>query len=461
MADLADLIQNYKEELKWRKLAADNYALAGRRHNHFSSLCDIESTYLNMHDSINARCLDDSLKKLVSAEPGENAMQLYYAYTSVFMKNEYGMIEEADSLYELLTAHGNGMEEDASLKLVKANVLLHRKKYDACMAMLDSLKLVIYTPVEKTILFSAYYRLAQATHSPELMAMSTDSLLNLQLALISQALNQAVTSTQRDYLERKSTYQTAARKRAVAGAWWILGISLGAGILAWVLYSIRITVKNRQLSERVTQILEMTDMLRQEEDRRLQLQAELESSKKMCEELNGLIASVPRHGDKEEDLDSDLKSELKERTSRINRINRRLSDLTNRVASLYAGQWTTLNMLCKEFLDKDNTKSSVIVANINRELEKLKSVDFVRSLERDLNNYSDKIVKKLRQQCPSLTEGEIRICILLFAGLSSTSIALLTDTKLRTDYSRKKGIANKILAIGSPDKDLFLSYFKH
>lgn len=231
--------------------------------------------------------------------------------------------------------------------------------------------------------------------------------------------------------------------------------------MAWVLYRIRITVKNRQLSERVTQILEMTDMLRQEEDRRLQLQVELESSKKMCEELNGLIASVPRHGDKEEDLDSDLKSELKERTSRINRINRRLSDLTNRVASLYAGQWTTLNMLCKEFLDKDNTKSSVIVANINRELEKLKSVDFVRSLERDLNNYSDKIVKKLRQQCPSLTEGEIRICILLFAGLSSTSIALLTDTKLRTYYSRKKGIANKILAIGSPDKDLFLSYFKH
>lgn len=173
-----------------------------------------------------------------------------------------------------------------------------------------------------------------------------------------------------------------------------------------------------------------------------------------------MIASAEQKDNDDLALINKQKNELKKKSAQINQLTKKLNYAGNMLSNLYTEQWSTINMLCKEFFNKDKSDSAIIMANINNELEKLKSKSFYQTLEKDLNTYYDGIVKKLRAQCVNLKEDDIKLVILCLAGFSSIAISLLTECSTSTFYARKQRIISKISLSNVADRELFLSYLK-
>ncbi|MDE5790477.1 MAG: hypothetical protein K2H96_04520 [Muribaculaceae bacterium] len=463
VADLAEDIQNYQEELKWRKSAAESYKKAGKQINYLYTLCDVSSSYLNLRDSVNACCLDDSIGKLIQLHPDNEDLQLNHAYYSIFIQNTFGELDKADSLYNLLRNTYLGIGNRTSLQMVKANILLNQGNFEECRTILDSINEDPATnnSIEiKSLLFDTYFRLSKASGNFSLMSKSVDSLLYLQSNIINNALNQPVTATQRDYFQVEAATKEEQRHKATVIGWWILicaVILIATGI---VIYRIHLKRKNKLLNEKVAQILDVSTQLKEEHSKNMEIQSELEALRNIQEGLQAVIASAEQKDNDDLALINKQKNELKKKSAQINQLTKKLYYAGNMLSNLYTEQWSTINMLCKEFFNKDKSDSAIIMANINNELEKLKSKGFYQTLEKDLNTYYDGIIKKLRAQCVNLKEEDLKLIILCLAGFSSIAISLLTECSTSTFYARKQRIISKISLSNVADRELFLSYLK-
>ncbi len=459
VADLAEDIQNYQEELKWRKSAAESYKKAGKQINYLYTLCDVSSSYLNLRDSVNACCLDDSIGKLILKEDDGN-LKLYHASSSIYIQNSYGDLNRADSLYNLLISTNIQVCNDSTLGLIKANILLNRGEYKGCLNILDSLDQRLCAQERRSLIYEVAYRLAKESGDIILMSKSADSLFSIQSQLISKALNQPVTATQRDYFQVEAATKEEQRHKATVIGWWILicaVILIATGI---VIYRIHLKRKNKLLNEKVAQILDVSTQLKEEHSKNMEIQSELEALKNIQEGLQAVIASAEQKDNDDLALINKQKNELKKKSAQINQLTKKLNYAGNMLSNLYTEQWSTINMLCKEFFNKDKSDSAIIMANINNELEKLKSKGFYQTLEKDLNTYYDGIIKKLRAQCVNLKEEDIKLIILCLAGFSSIAISLLTECSASTFYARKQRIISKISLSNVADRELFLSYLK-
>ncbi|MDE6410096.1 MAG: hypothetical protein K2K81_07640 [Muribaculaceae bacterium] len=459
VADMAGDIQNYQEELKWRKLSAESYKNAGKNLNYLYTLCDVSSSYLNLRDSVNACCLDDSIGKLIRKENDEN-LQLYHASTSIYIQNSYGDINHADSLYNLLISSNNQLCNDSALGLIKANILLNRGEYRSCLNILDSLDKKLCAQERRSLIYEVAYRLSKQAGDISLMSKSADSLLNLQSKLICNALSQPVTATQRDYFQVEAATKEEQRHKAIVIRRWILICACILIITGIIIYRVNLKRKNKLLNEKVSQILDVSNQLKEEHSKNMEIQSELDSLRNIQEGLQAVIASAEQKDNDDLALINKQKKELKKKSAQINQLTKKLNYAGNMLSNLYTEQWSTINMLCKEFFNKDKSDSAIIMANINNELEKLKSKGFYQTLERDLNTYYDGIVKKLRAQCINLKEEDIKLIILCLAGFSSIAVSLLTECSTSTFYARKQRIINKIALSNVPDRDLFLNYLK-
>ena len=99
------------------------------------------------------------------------------------------------------------------------------------------------------------------------------------------------------------------------------------------------------------------------------------------------------------------------------------------------------------------------MANISRELEKMKTNDFYRGLESDINRNMDGLMSRFRTQCAGLPEDMVKIAMLFFAGFSSSAVALLSSISQRTVSNRKKRILQAITTLDPDNKKLFISRF--
>ncbi len=82
------------------------------------------------------------------------------------------------------------------------------------------------------------------------------------------------------------------------------------------------------------------------------------------------------------------------------------------------------------------------------------------AMEDYVNLKYDGIIRKLRDEVPSLPEDDICLVCYLYAGLSYQSIRLLTDETISNLYSRKSRLLAYIQSSGASDKDLFIKLLK-
>lgn len=137
----------------------------------------------------------------------------------------------------------------------------------------------------------------------------------------------------------------------------------------------------------------------------------------------------------------------------------RNKELQKMVDDLYSERLNTLNMLCNEYFEKN--ESEKIRLTLFNEVEKhilsLRDRKYVDALEEVVNTYLDHIMVKLREQLPALSLSDLTFITYLYAGFSPRAICIFTDIKVKNFYNKRSRLKEKILASDAPDKEWFAS----
>lgn len=161
-----------------------------------------------------------------------------------------------------------------------------------------------------------------------------------------------------------------------------------------------------------------------------------------------------------------VRRRLARRRREIEELSMLISERTNRnieleakVNALYGSRLDTLNMLCNEYFEKN--ESEKVRLTLYNEVEKhilaLRGSKNIAELENIVNTYLDNILVKVREQLPDLGKNDFLFLTYLYAGFSPRAICIFTDIKIKNFYNRRSRLKDRILASDAPDREYFVS----
>lgn len=227
----------------------------------------------------------------------------------------------------------------------------------------------------------------------------------------------------------------------------IIGIFSLLVIISFILfYRYRIKVKNRLVEGKMAMIHSITEEKKNVENKYGVLFTSIKEKEVEIANLNIQIKDLDLNLTKQK---NDSKRDMLERFVKHQET----------IEALFRDKWAMLNMLSTEYFEKGTTPKTraLIVNNVEAEIMKFCDRKNLRQLENSVNEYMNSILKRLREQCPFLTEEEIKFITFVYAGFSSRTICLLTGLKPKGYYSKKSRLADKILSSDAADKAEFAS----
>lgn len=153
------------------------------------------------------------------------------------------------------------------------------------------------------------------------------------------------------------------------------------------------------------------------------------------------------------------RDEISELSFMLEEGRRRNEDLRQKVDTLYGSRLETLNMLCNEYFEKnDSEKVRLTLYNeVERNILSLREDRNVKELEDIVNCYLDNILVRVREEIPELNAKDIRLLTYLYAGFSPRAVCIFCDIKIKNFYNRRARLKDRILESSSPDREYFVS----
>lgn len=153
------------------------------------------------------------------------------------------------------------------------------------------------------------------------------------------------------------------------------------------------------------------------------------------------------------------RDEISELSFMLEEGRRQNEDLRQKVDTLYGSRLATLNMLCNEYFEKnDSEKVRLTLYNeVERNILSLREDRNVKELEDIVNCYLDNILVRVREEIPDLNAKDIRLLTYLYAGFSPRAICIFCDIKIKNFYNRRARLKERILESTSPNRDYFVS----
>lgn len=516
-ADLLRDSNNFPEEAEWRQRAFHLYQDAGRDYNALFALSDLAGAFLNQHNSTGCKQVLERLDSMAAEYPIDDQIFNYIVNSTICYHNYYGSDKSLDSLF-----HDEKVlkvcETQPSLYLMKSELLTRRGQFTESRRLLDSIKDLDGLRDERTMLYHAYYYLAQSSKDFKLMEQATDSLLQFQLQDLEKGNARPVIHAQRNYFQNMVDYQAIRIKKARRAKILYISISLFIIAIAVCIYHMIIRRNKKIMQTQVNQIMAVTNQLQEEnrintmiqtslevleaEKNRLQveLQTSIEKWQLEKEEIKNKNEEIKNKSAREQEKWRSENNELKEKLDlslatwredslhlqeelelsqkmfrnseekiietqsilqntkeELENLSSKLRESSSRMPEIYRERWTTLNMLCKQLHNKDNVKHERTVTKIKTAINRIKSPEFYDTLENELNRDMDGIVTRLREQYPDLKEKDIQLCIITFANMGTVTIAFLFDTTVDYVYVLRDRLRKRIAKSDSPYKDLFIS----
>lgn len=153
------------------------------------------------------------------------------------------------------------------------------------------------------------------------------------------------------------------------------------------------------------------------------------------------------------------RKELEELSMLISERSERNHELEAKVDALYGSRMDTLNMLCNEYFEKND--SDKVKLSLYNEVEKhilaLRDSKSIAELEELVNTYLDNIMVRVREQLPELGRNDMVFLTYLYAGFSPRAVCIFTDIKIKNFYNRRSRLKERILASDAPDREYFVS----
>lgn len=130
------------------------------------------------------------------------------------------------------------------------------------------------------------------------------------------------------------------------------------------------------------------------------------------------------------------------------------------VDRLLARWFTPLNNLFDEYYDTGASVSakSTMFARVEKELKNITSNKGIEDIVNIVDNSLGGALFRLHNDYSEISYKDIIFLALNIAGLSPRAICLFLDIKIKTVYSKRKRLKDKIVALDSADKDILLKY---
>lgn len=254
----------------------------------------------------------------------------------------------------------------------------------------------------------------------------------IQDSIVEDQLKQSVLSSQSNYHELKAKREHIRAKKASRRTFWITFVLIAIIILLSLYVTEKIKLKNYKILSWVNEVNVLS----------ANLDESLLSNRALLKELEDAQNSVAILNKKLDEQISDSKV------------------LNSVVKDLFTQHFNTLNMLCNEYMEKNDTNIKTklsIYSSIKSEIDKMSAKSELMKLEEITNKCNLGVIDRLRAQMPELKESDVVFLMLIFAGLAPRAIALISDISYSNYYTKRRRLKAKIESSSAPDKNLFLS----
>ena len=167
--------------------------------------------------------------------------------------------------------------------------------------------------------------------------------------------------------------------------------------------------------------------------------------------------SVRRHRDKTNELIARLSYLQSSMTQEMETSAAGRDRLLADIRRIYSNSWTLFNSMTIRYSElpasrKTNTEFARQYESL---LQDLRDSGKLAAIEKSINRYFDNIISDFRRDVDFLTEDEYKLVVLVFAGFSPKSIAMILDISQRTLYQRRLRLIEKINKSSSTQKDRY------
>lgn len=417
---------NMPETERWINRAVEMFKASRDTTFHFESKINQAICYTNLDDDTRAIAILDSIKPLLPNV--NNYMQGLWTEAHITPYYHLGMQDDAWKMVMEMNHYPSVIEDDSYFFAKKAQIAVRLNQQDSVDNYISKAVSLSTDSMGDINILSSQLSYFESANDYKSQVKILRQFLESQNRHVSEAIKQSVAVAQRDFYEREvniHAIKLESTRRIIILLGIILTISIVSGV---IFYKQRIKVKNTELEKRMI---------------------EINSLKQNLYDNNGCF--------------NELYTDIKQRDKEISRLSLALDGKNSEsqklrilIDNLFDSHFKALNRLSDEYYESlDGSNPKIFYRNIEHEINTLRQSDFIESLEKIVNDCRDNAIDRLRS-VPSLKNDEITFLTLVIAGLSPRATCLILDLKLKTIYTKRSRLKEKIEKSNSEYRDFIL-----
>ena len=437
IADINRLNCNRQEEIQWRKVAALQYEIAGRKDNYLFSLCDAVIPMSNDEDPLAALTLIDSLYPLVrgSEIPW---LEDYYYEVSIPVLTYYGDPERGEKYIERLDSMRKG-ELSVDYLLYSAHLDLRRGRFGRAETILEEAGKALSDGRDTMRYWSECMNLKASIGKYREAYEFADSVTDSQYRWFQAIMGRPNLAIQRDFYQSRYLEMSGKADRnfgwlKLAGIVFLFSVAGTISFFQWKRYRFR-----KELTSIKNEVFSLRDQMRVQEKMRKMLEHSMEVDREVYR--------------------NDL-SRLSETLTENDRLKDTIMLHLEAQRILYREKWDTLNMLCKELFESEEMDDRIRkqrMASVKKNIVALRDKKHKKKLEEAVDRYMDNIISRLRSQWRAGTENDFELAVMILAGFSANTVAFFTGIRSKYFYNLKSRLIEKIEKSEAPDRAEFVA----
>lgn len=427
LADIFNGTYNYEECINYRNIAVTSYSKTGERNFYQWALLNLSNDYINIQNYENACSIIKTIQTTENDALSDSSFTHNYINTLFeyhVAKGEYQNAKnDFDRLIKLnfqkLSAieYGNIGYVESSL----GNQALAKLYIDSAYNLAQKDNVNDYFAAD--IANWEYLKLYGTKND---IINFTYRIIETQNRLVEESIKQSALGAQRDFYNHQS--ELAAQKESKMREYVAIGIIIATVIIVALIifFKTRMTLKNNAIELKINEVA--------------LLSAEIDKRENECRLLKSQLTDISEKADAQPD-----KQAVK------------LRQLVNR---LLVGRFNSINKILDEYYENTNTSTAkvAIYNRVEKELKNLASSKSMNEIENMVNDALDGIMTNFRNEFPDASKEDISIFMLNAAGLSQKAISLLMEIKLKSLYTKRARLKERIMKSDTAHKQNFISY---
>ena len=403
IADINNETGNVIERYNWTKTAVKEYGLSGRDDNQLFSSIDLSVACASAEGVSRSVTMVDSLRPLVDAWKNYPGLEEYFQSMALPILAEYANPDSVSTYYTQYANTTASLLHKSDAYCYQSILASRKGNFHIAQNYLDSIK-DNNLPIDTLNILRAQYYLYKLSGDKNNAVIFADSLLGQSVKYYLYSMKRKTLATQRDYYTQLASTEKQAKENVMLKTTVIVSILAFLLIIGAIIFWISIRLKNVKILD------EMTKVTR---------------------------------------LDNNLSESHKMYTTLESTLNIERQNHTSTLSSLFREKWELLNNLCNEFIDDNLNELSekskdLKLIRIQAALTDLRTPGYVTKLEQKINQFYNNLLPQLRDSGLKLKETDYAIIILKLSGLTPQAICFITQTKLKTFYTRRDRLVTKI-----------------